>query len=176
MKILNGWAFLDIFTNLDYFAYGAIPAVMFSLYKQEVTEYLAKISDVEKNGVFFSTVFTVIILSNIHFSHKELIEPSILGLTFCSVIILIVFQNEKFKISRKNILSVLGTFTYSLYLTHTIIINLFIKIFEKVDLDVTSPIVALSFVLITFSATVAVSILSYYIIEKPFLGLKNMFR
>ena len=26
---VNGWAFLDIFTNLDYFAYGAIPAMLF---------------------------------------------------------------------------------------------------------------------------------------------------
>ena len=38
---LNGWSFLDIFTNLDYFAYGAIPAVLFSLFKESTTKFIA---------------------------------------------------------------------------------------------------------------------------------------
>lgn len=41
---LNGWAFLDICTNLDYFAYGAIPAILFSLHNKAVAEYISAIS------------------------------------------------------------------------------------------------------------------------------------
>jgi len=173
---LNGWSFLDIFTNLDYFAYGAIPAVLFSLFKDNTIEFISEISDLIKISVLVIALFIVLILSNIHFSYKELIQPSILGLTFCSVIFLIIFQNEKFKLGSKNIFSMLGVFTYSLYLTHTVIINLFVKILEKIGLSLASPIVALLFIVVTFSITVAASMLSYYLIEKPFLNLKNKFR
>ena len=173
---LNGWSFLDIFTNLDYFAYGAIPAVLFSLFKESITKFLSKISDPIKISVLFIALSIVFVFPNIYFRYKELIEPSILGLTFCSIIILIVFENQKFCIGSTNIFSVLGTFTYSLYLTHTIVINLFIKLFEKMELSLTSPSIALLFVLITFSITIAASMLSYYLIEKPFLKLKNKCR
>jgi peptidoglycan/LPS O-acetylase OafA/YrhL len=173
---IHNWETLDISTNIDYFAFGAIPALLLVKDGSKTIEFINRIPLAFKLAMIFITISYVIISPVIIFPFKDLIEPSIFGLLFCAVIFFIIPENNSIKISDRNILSVLGIFTYGLYLTHTIAINFFLRLFEKLGMPLTS--VGNSFLLVIFSLalTIVASILSYNLIEKPFLNLKKYFR
>ncbi|WP_018345067.1 acyltransferase family protein [Cytophaga aurantiaca] len=170
---LNGWSFLDVFTNIDYFAYGAISAILFIKKKAIVDTVLEGISSSSKVFILLACIGIFITLPNLDFQYNALIEPTISGIIFLIVLTLVVFDGKLFSISKTNILSRLGIYTYSLYLTHTIIINLFVKIFEKMNISLINPFQALGFVTVCLLGTIAASMVTYYLIEKPFLKLKT---
>ena len=173
MFYLNGWSFLDVFTNLDFFAYGAIPAILLIKKKEIVHAMLQGISSLSKIFILIAGILVFMCLPNLNFQFKLLLEPTILGIVFSIILTLIIFEEKLFMISKTNLLSRLGIYTYSLYLTHTIIINLFVKIFEKMNILLVGSFQALIFVTACLTATVVASILTYYLIEKPFLKLKT---
>ncbi|WP_394336485.1 acyltransferase family protein [Flavobacterium macacae] len=92
------------------------------------------------------------------------------------MIFMILPEKNKIKISGQNIFSRLGIYTYGLYLTHTIVINLSIKLFEKLQLSLDQALNAALFFFATLSITILASILSFNLIEKPFLKAKKYFR
>jgi peptidoglycan/LPS O-acetylase OafA/YrhL len=170
---LNGWSFLDVLTNLDYFAYGAIPAIVL-IRKKEITEtILSSISAGIKIAILVLSICIFLLLPNLHFQFKSLIEPIILGIIFTSAITLLVFEEGLFKISKTNIFSRLGIYTYSLYLTHTIIINLCVKMFERMHISLNKLLPAVCFSVVCLIGTILASMLTYYMIEKPFLKIKK---
>jgi len=172
----NNLAFLDILTNLDYFAFGAIPALLLVEKEKQTINFVSSISVFSKVGFISLTILYVILSPHFDFPFKIIIEPIFFGILFSSLIFIILPENSEIKSSAKNIFSRLGIYTYGLYLTHTIIINLFSKIFEKSNLSITLFWNAVLFFIATLLVTIIASIISYKIIEKPFLQLKKYFR
>lgn len=172
---LHEWAFLDLLTNIDYFAYGAIPAWLLIQRKEQVAAFFNSLSAVLKIIMLIAGVSVIIIFPNLNVEWKVLIEPTVLGLIYAVLLALIVFEEELFCIPQKNIFSRLGVYTYGFYLTHTIVINFFVKVFDKKDMAVESPAVALVFIVACLLGTVIAGMTTYYSIEKPFLKLKKRF-
>lgn len=173
---INDLPFLDVFTNLDYFAYGAIPALLLIDKENQAIQFIKNIPLLYKKAFLLFTILYVIISPSFEFPFKILIDPTICGLLFCTSIFLILPEESEIKASDKNIFSILGIYTYGLYLTHTIIINLFIKIFDKLKLSIDEIWNAILFGILTLVFTIIASIISYKLIEKPFLRLKKFFK
>lgn len=171
----NGWAFLDLFTNIDYFAYGAIPALLLIRNNEQVQAFLIRIHTSVKVTVLILSIFILLILPNMEFHFKALIEPALSGIIFSILISLLVFEAETFTIGHKNIFSRLGIYTYGFYLTHTIVINFFMKIFEKYGMPIVTAGSVLLFTASCLSGTILAGVCTYYLIEKPFLTLKKRF-
>ncbi|WP_296144885.1 acyltransferase [uncultured Flavobacterium sp.] len=172
----NDLAFLDVFTNLDYFAFGAIPALLLVQKENAIINFINAISLSYKFVFLFLALAYVIISPNFNFPFKILIEPILFGILFSSLLFIILPENSKIKISDRNIFSRLGIYTYGLYLTHTIVINLFVRIFEKLKLPIDEIWNAILFGILTLAFTIIASIISYKWIEKPFLRLKKYFK
>lgn len=172
----NNWAFLDILTNLDYFAFGAIPALLLVQKEKQTIDFITSISLPAKTMLVFFVISYVTLSPHFNFPFKIIVEPIFFGILFSSLIFIILPENSKIKVSEKNIFSKLGIYTYGLYLTHSIVINLFVKIFEKLNLSLTMAWNALLFIILALIFTIIASIFSYNYIEKPFLKLKKYFR
>ena len=171
---LKGFPFLDILTNFDYFAYGAIPA--FILVRKE--EFFDRINRLHTSlKISFIILILTYIIGSPHllFSMKDLIEPTIYGISFSVIIFLTASVQNSIRIGDTNILSRLGIFTYGLYLFHTIIINLLVRIFQKLNFSLDQALNAIVFSIVAFIITVLISVLSYHLFEKQFLKLKKYF-
>lgn len=157
---------LDIFTNIDYFAFGAVPAYVF-VFKKDIIEKLNRIP------AFYKYLYFVFVISMIAaplqmfiFGYFNL-RPLLFGSLFSVLILSTLGGKNSFKISDKSILAWLGKYTYGLYLIHMIPIMLFRKIGVQYHLEwyVTT--------LLSFTVTVILAFLSYHLFEKQFLKLKN---
>lgn len=159
---------IDIFSYLDYFAFGAIPAYIL-MYKKSFIDYLERIPRYFKYIFLILNVAIVFIIPNINFVFITHISPFILSLLF-SITILFTLGNNSIHINDNLWLSKLGIYTYGLYLYHTIIILLLIQIFKYLSfsnwylLGITSLFI-----------TIGISIISYHLFEKQFLKLKKYF-
>lgn len=162
-----GISSLDIFSNIDYFAFGAIPAYIF-MYKKNFISQLSKISISLKYLFLILTVVSVFTYSNYITTIKPL-ASLFFGLLFSTTILLTLGKNE-IHINDNLWFSKLGTYTYGLYLYHTIVIILFVKIFKR--LDITNWFILTITTLVT---TITISIVSYHLFEKQFIKLKKYF-
>jgi len=165
-----GWANLDVFTNMDYFAFGAIPAYMLC-FKKDMILRVGKISKKIKYSIVFITLLLIFTVPQLLFSWVQIISPLVFGLLFASIILFTLPEKNAIKISDTSWLGRLGTYTYGLYLTHTIVINLLLKLEDSV------PLLAhwFVFVIVALVLTIVLSIISYHTFEKQFLKLKRYF-
>lgn len=165
---------LDILTNIDYFAYGAFPAFLL-IRKNALFDRINRLPSWLLTLTIMIIITYIVTSPHLIYFQKDLIEPTIWGVSFAFIIFIVVPNQSRFTINDRNILSRLGVFTYGLYLYHTIIINLFIQLFKKSDISLDIPINAILFSAISLLVTVLVSILSYHLFEKQFLKLKKYF-
>lgn len=172
----NDLSFLDLSTNLDYFMFGAIPALLLVSEEKKVLSHVNRIPSYLKYLLLIFSLAYIVVSPNFYFPHKALIDPTIYGIAFCSILLMALPENSIIRISDRNIFSRLGIYTYGLYLTHTIVINLFIKLFEKWQLSLDHGMNALLFATLSLLVTICVSMLTYRFIEKPFLRAKKYFR
>lgn len=165
--------FKDIFTNIDYFMYGAIPAYLLVFKKEKTILIINKIPIYLKAIIVTMPIIYVFGINLTNFKYFNQIEPLTSGLFFTMVLFILLPQENKFKIGDKSIFSKLGIYTYSLYLNHVIVINLMIQVFKKIELDL--KVYYFLFILIALTLTVLISRLTFIVIEKPFLSLKKRF-
>jgi peptidoglycan/LPS O-acetylase OafA/YrhL len=161
---------LDIFTNIDYFAYGALPAIMLLHYEV----FLEKIERIPIQIKYFFVVLTialVFIIPNIHLSTMELFYPIVIGLLFAFTITSTITKNNNIFISEKSIFSKLGKYTYGLYLYHTIVINLLVQLFKGLNYKLNWYSVGL----IALGCSIILSYLSYNYFELFFLNQKKRY-
>lgn len=157
---------VDILTNIDNFAFGAIPAYLFVFHK----EIIKKLNEIPSIYKYF---YAVIVLSAIVIRLNTTVIPDVkinslfFGMLFSLLILFTLGKKNVFKISDKTILARLGKYTYGLYLIHPICISLFVKMGAKYHLNWYS-ITSLAFVF-----TVIFAYLSYHLFEKQFLKLKG---
>jgi len=170
-----GWKTIDLFTNIDLFALGAIPAWLLIAYGGRFEEWI------RKTGINYKRFYVLLLITAVYVFplcgvyFREVFMPGLLGAMFSLLIILILPAENKFRIGRKNVLSRWGVWTYGLYLYHTIVINLFLQFFARLEWPLSDPMYAISFAIITFFVTLTISYLSYQLFEKPFLRLKKYF-
>lgn len=171
---INGLSFLDLLTNFDFFAFGAIPAYIL-VKKEKFYGWIDQLHFVYKISLIILILTYIIISPHLIMPLKDLTEPTIYGVFFSLIIFLIASGQNRFRIGDNNILSRLGIFTYGLYLFHTIIINLLGRISQKLNFSLDQLLYAIIFSVVAFFITVLVSVLSYYMFEKQFLKLKKYF-
>lgn len=164
-----GLATADLFTNIDSFAFGAIPACMLVL-KTEWLDKVEKLSLGLKYLIAFTAVILIFVIPNFKSESLNLLAPSLYG-TFFSLTILFTLTHKNYlKIKDDLWMSKLGVFTYGLYLFHTIIINFFLQI-KPLSFNYSWPFILVA----SLITTILVSMISYHIFEKQFLKLKIYF-
>lgn len=159
----------DLFTNIDYFAFGAIPAYIL-VFKSEILIKMEKLPQSFKYLTAGASVLFIFGIPNVNFEWIYFFSPALFGTFFSLTILFTLPQRNYLKISDSLWFSKLGIFTYGLYLFHTIIINLFLQL-----QNVTS---AYNWYLLAFTSliiTILISILSYHFFEKQFLKFKVKF-
>jgi len=163
---------LDIFTYIDYFAYGAIPAYLL-MTKSTVLEKTSKIPMINKYLLVLFTISFVFIFPNLDIQNVVIknIIPNVFGILFSIVILFTLSNSNYLHIKNNTLISKLGKYTYSLYLVHTIVILLLIQISKHISFLGNW----FAFSLIALILTIIVSIISYEIFEKQFLKLKKYF-
>lgn len=163
-----GIAHIDILTHLDYFAFGAIPAYLL-MHKKDYIDYVEKIPVFLKYTFLTLTVAIIFILPNLSTESLNYLSPTLLGLLF-SITILFTLGKNSLHINDNFWFSKLGVYTYGLYLNHTIVILLLVRVFKYISFS-NWYVFAVSSLIIT----IAISIASYHLFEKQFLKLKRFF-
>jgi len=166
----------DILTNIDQFAFGAIPAWLLLNYGAALEKKINDISLWIKWLFAVILIFTVMELAQTNSEQQNIWGASLLGFLFSILITLTLPAQSRFRIRDSNIFSRLGLFTYGFYLYHTLVIVFLKRVFERAGQSPDTLVTAVIFVVIAFLATTACSMLSYYVFEKPFLKLKKYFR
>lgn len=161
---------IDVFSNLDYFAYGAIPAYII-LYKKSFIYKLEEISIWIKYLILSITLCSVFYIPNITNTYVKHLSPVFFGILFTITIISTLGHKNNIHINNKYWLSKLGKYTYSLYLVHTIIILIFEKTITKYNIKIDWCLFTLS----SLSITILCSVLIYHLFEKHFLKFKHHF-
>jgi peptidoglycan/LPS O-acetylase OafA/YrhL len=157
---------LDIFSNIDYFAFGAIPAYLY-VFRKDLIDKLTHIFAVYKYIYFFVVIMIVTLpLEWFIFGNLNL-RPVIFGSLFSVLILTTLGDKNVFKISDHTVLAWLGKYTYGLYLIHLVPIMLFRKIGERYQLEWYVTL------LLSFIFSVLFAFLSYHLFEKQFLKLKK---
>lgn len=167
--------FLDLSTNIDYFAFGAVPAYLLVTKKQVFEEFFKNLSWVVKYIVSLLVISYVFISPYLIFEFKQFIDPMILGSMFSILICLTLPSSNALYLSKKHILSRLGVITYGLYMYHTIIINLLYQLCKRFQISLEGVTSSLSFILLSLFASVLLSVASYYLFERYFLSLKQRY-
>ncbi|GAA4159924.1 acyltransferase [Chryseobacterium ginsenosidimutans] len=157
---------LDLFTNIHYFAFGAIPAYIF-VFRKDIIKNLEQIPAVYKYLYAVTVLAVIVIVANTNIIPDLKLSSLLFSILFSGLILFTLGERNVFKISDKSILAKLGKYTYGLYLFHTMVISLFIKIGDKLELG------WIEITLLSFVSTVIFSALSYHLFEKQFLKLKN---
>lgn len=161
---------VDLLTNIDYFAYGAIPAyVLFT--RNDILNKIELIPMYLKYGLLLFTLSIVFVLPHYPNTYLEWVAPTIYGILFSSVILFTLTHQNFIHISDASISGKLGKYTYGLYLFHTIIINFLIHIKSIFPFEINGII----FLIVALISTILVSMLSYHLFEKQFLKLKKYF-
>lgn len=173
----SGIAALDILTNIDLFAYGAVPAYLLITRRFTTENTLLRIPLAVK--LLFTAVLLIVVQVCSQYTDDDVAFvhlTTLLGIMFALLISFTIPQHTRFRIGDKHILSRLGLYTYGLYLYHTIIISLLRAMYPAIGLSTDTPGGAVLFTIIALLATILCSMVSYYIYERPFLRLKKWFR
>lgn len=166
----------DILTNIDLFAYGALPAYLLIRYRERAEAYISSIPHSIKVAFLILLVLTVLQIAQADTERLNIWGASLLGLLFSMLIALTLPAHSRIRIGDRSLLSRLGTYTYGLYLYHTLVIIFCKRLCDMLTLTLETPVIAVLFTLLTFLLSVGCSVLSYHWFEKPFLRLKKYFR
>ena len=165
----------DVFTTIDLFALGAIPAYLLVFHAEEVAHFINKVPRM-LYLIFLALVVVYVIaiaqIKNVTTIHIWLTTLS--GIIF-SALIFLSTQNRKF-FNPSAVLTKAGTYTYGLYMYHILIIVLLVRLFDKLHLPLDQPLYATVYVIVALVGTYICSVLSYRFFEMPFLKMKQFFR
>lgn len=160
----------DLFSNIDYFAYGAIPAYIL-IFKSEIIDRIEKFPIFIKYLTGIITIALIFGLPNINSDWLPYLSPTIFGIFFSIIILFTLPPSNSIYIKDNFLISKLGLYTYGLYLFHTIILRLMLQITHLLNFEINWFVSAL----ISLTITIIVSIISYHLFEKQFLKLKKFF-
>ncbi len=164
----------DLFSNLDFFAFGAIPAYCV-ITKNRFIDKLSRLSGFIKYMLAFVTCAYIFLSPNVDYIYQEYMEPSIFCILFSLLIFFTLLEKNNLHISSSNLLSKAGIYTYGIYLFHTIVINLLLQLAKRFQIDLNISMNGVLFFIIALGLSILISIASYHWFEKRFLNLKSYF-
>ncbi len=165
---------MDIFTNIDYFAYGAIPAYCL-IKKETIIERVNRIPMSAKYLIAAITVAFILIFPQMTYATQLFIKPLTLGALFTALIFFTLPAANRIYIPRNHIISRLGVYTYGLYLYHTICITFLMKLCEMKNIDLSNIFNVIALGIVSLFCSIIVSMISYYLFENQFIKLKKYF-
>jgi len=174
--VQNGLSTSDLLTNIDLFAYGAIPAYLLVEHKEKLLSFIRRAPLYLKQLFAAVLIIAVIAFSQLQGDAPFVWATCILGAMFTLLIIFTLPADTRFRIKDSSVMSKLGLYTYGFYIYHTLVINLLKRVFEKLQWDIDTAQWAVVFVLISFVMSIGISAASYHLFEKQFLKLKRYFR
>ncbi len=160
--------YFDTIGNLCYLMVGCMGALLFEKVKNFSSFLLILNNNLFKYSLVAS--FSLLILLN---EFYPFLTYTLLPIVYVLIIYYMIYYNHLIKTS---FFSRLGKYTYGMYLLHPLLI-LFVKIgFDKLKLNyLNDKSTDLILILISFSLTIIISILSYKYFESFFLKFKNRF-
>jgi len=161
---------IDLFANIDFFAFGALIAYTL-LFKDKLLKFVEQISLRWKYLFAIFTICLVFVSPNIHSVYTNLISLPVFAICFSILILFTLTKKNRIFISDKSLSSKFGIYTYGLYLYHTIVINSLLRFIEFFSISVNWLIFGVASLILT----IIISYLSYLLFEKQFLKLKKYF-
>jgi len=171
--LAGGYGTLDLLTNLDLFAIGAVPAYLLITRRTQFEQWLLAVPAWFKRLLPVIAIGAVFVDPHLHGRPHDIVAPTVLALLFSGLLAAFLCPSEVLKISDTNVFSRLGKYTYGLYLYHVIIINVLIALFTRAHWPTMQLPQAIPFVVLALGISIAVSMTSYVIFERPFLSLKR---
>jgi peptidoglycan/LPS O-acetylase OafA/YrhL len=168
----------DLFTNIDLFAAGGILGFFIATKHDWLSEKINQIS------VFYQYTYIAFLIFYIIFEKEitaflgltHILKPNVFAALFTLLIAIFVVKNGRLKISNTNIFSQLGKMSYGLYVFHLIFLHSFFQYCLKHNILLDNPLNVFSFMLLTFTASLALSWLSYHYFEMPILKFKKILK
>lgn len=165
----------DLLTNMDYFSCGGILAYVFVFHQVKLNAVLLKIGKWNLKLCLLGLVLILIFHNQLLPDRTEfsfIFKPSIIAAVFTLIICLFISAESGIVIKSK-LLNYLGVRSYGLYVFHIIAIHMMYQYCLLHHIRIDSTLSLFLFILITFSSTVLVSMLSYRYVEKPILNLRR---
>ena len=165
----------DLLSKMDYFCSGALAACLFSNYPTHIRLAIKRIPRSIKN------IFTVLIIAAFFFwqftfeiSRKGAIIFPIISAAMFGMLLLLTVSSENFiNKNYKGIFSKLGKISYGLYVYHTIVIILLLKLSVRFQVAFnSSTLLYIFFCLASLAGSIIVSIFSFRYFEMYFLKKK----
>ncbi len=168
----------DLFTNMDYFSIGGILGWLVATNYDRVVQFIENISSTKKYLYILGVILLVIFQSQLlpeKFFFISILRPSIIAIAFTLLMAIFIPPNSKIRINEKSIISYLGKISFGLYVYHLIFVHVLFQYFlnQKILMDNWGTVGI--FILITFGASVLVSIISFRMLESPFLKFRERF-
>lgn len=165
----------DVFTNIDLFAIGAVPAYLLVFYGDKTEAFVSKIPRYV-HVIFLCALIVYVLLLG---QTKSVLtiniwQTTISGIIFSMLIFFSMHDNHYLRPSK--ILNKAGLYTYGLYMYHVLILVLLVRVFDKLHLSLDKPMNAVLYTVIALAGSYICSMLSYSYFEKPFLKMKRFFR
>ena len=173
--VILGYSRLDLLTNFDLFAIGAVPAYLLIT---RPAKFEAAINGIDKGMKGFYLVLviaTVQIMPFFRSPASEIFAPFLVAVLFTFLLSMFLPRGSTFGLGDDNWLSRLGKYTYALYLFHTVVINLLSRLSAAADLSLDRVDTAALFFALALGLCILASVVSYSLIERPFLQLKRLF-
>lgn len=165
----------DFFTYLDLYSIGGVLGYFTFYNYQKIVDFNLRIPNFAKLAYFAFVLFFLKFyhLFNVYSVFSKLIWNSVIGLVFVLLLLFFIPSDSKIKFTERSVFSKLGKMSYSLYLLHLIVIHLTLRFFDANEIQITSIFNLTLFLLITMLGSLAVSLVTYNFVEKPFLRLKS---
>lgn len=169
----TGWPFLDLLSNFDFFAWGGLVAWILHRFPKNIDD-LTGLSPLIKYA-WVGLVLGLLALDYFNdIAFFVLVWPLLIAPAFAGLLTWTLPLGNRLFIGNEAWFSRWGQYTYGLYMLHTIVINLCLRLLPKVGID---PVVNWSVLaLVSFLGSLSVAWMSYRLLERPFLKLKDRFR
>lgn len=163
------FAYFHTFSNLNYLMAGCVGAFFYSKYMKKPL-----LNGLMKPMLFYCAIFFAIVLpvSENFFVTGRYLCLLLLPIIYLYLVIYLVHNQDN---NPASVFSLMGKYTYGMYLYHPIMIMLTKIIFDSLVWDYKSPLQNAILAIISLAVTIGFSILSYEYFEKHILKLKRKF-
>jgi peptidoglycan/LPS O-acetylase OafA/YrhL len=161
--------YFHTFSNLNYLMSGCLGAIFY--FKYAKTQFLAHLI---KPLFFYCAILIAIVLpvSEGFYVISHALNFLILPVIYLYLVIYLVHKQDDRPVS---VFSLMGKYTYGMYLYHPTVIILTRALFELLRWEYNGPIPNLIFSIVALAFSIGISIASYKYFEKYFLKLKRKF-